>query len=296
MTETDVTRPYTRVNVEMEAAVIRAREKLGPASYTDIAELTGLPERTVKYILVDLPRLRRIHRGEAKAEGSLRERILAAVKGMGQIKDVAEMRRILGMADDEHSVMHVLHSLHTAGKIDFTERGNGMGTATVVNIRLPKKGKSRSTDIVSAGIPFDQPPLPVVSREQEERRISEEHAIRVAREAIGPEATAPQASAPESDESAAYPLLTALLERERKRKDGDPKALAYVAAAEAIKDIDPIRASDLMAMAAEYDVPYPSPLEREYIAYVTANTGPDVDTEKPRAEGPTPLPGASSSR
>jgi hypothetical protein len=154
------------------------------------------------------------------------------------------------MADDEHSVMHVLHSLHTQGRIDFTERGNGMGTATCVNIRLPKKGSKR--DIVNAGIPFDQP------------------------EANGPEATTEQApqhtppSAPES-ESAGYPLLDALLDRERNRQESDNKAMAYITAADMLLGVDEEARLALLEKAAAFDVTFPSPLEQEYIRYVASH-------------------------
>ena len=132
-------RGYVRVTPDMEAEVISARDRLGAVGYADVAADTGIPERTIKYILVDLPRLRRVKAGEDEAEGSLKGRIYEAVKVLGHIKDVAEVRRIVGMADSDHDVMHVLHSLHTQGRIDFDDRGNGIGTATVVNIRTPNK-------------------------------------------------------------------------------------------------------------------------------------------------------------
>jgi len=263
----DMSRPYTRVTPEIEASIIAARERLGAASYTDIAERAGVPERTVKYVLVDLPRLRRINSGEAKTQGSLKERIMHTVRGLGEVKDISELRRILGMADSEHDVMHVLHSLHTQGKLDFTERGNGMGTATVVNIHLPRKGKKN-------GIHPTEPvaPLPVISRAEEEQAIS------ARQHAIEPEATAPQASAPGLDESEGYPLLDALLERERNRSEADKKALAYIEAAAALEYTDPEMARVLTAKVDSVNVAYPSPLEQEYIRYVAAHPDtPDDD-------------------
>lgn len=253
-------RPYLRVTADIEASIISARDRLGVTSYTDIAEYTGLPERTVKYVLVDLPRLRRINAGEAKAQGSLKERVMVAVKELGVIKDVAELRRIVGMADTDHDVMHVLHSLHTQGRIDFDERGNGMGTATCVNIRLPKKGSKRLTpEVVEA--------LPEIVRD----RLPE---------AVEPEATeqeTPQPLPPAAPEPVGegYPLLDALLDRERTRLDGDSKGMAFVVAAEAIQDIDPETAKDLMQKAKQYDVPFPSPIEQEYIRYVAAHPKAD---------------------
>jgi len=249
-------RPYTRVTADIEARVIQAREKLGISSYADIAEHTGLSASTVKYVLVELPRLRRVNAGEDKAQGSLKDRIYDAVRVLGPIKDVAEIRRIVGMADTEHDVMHVLHSLHTQGRIDFTERGSGMGKATVVDIRLHKKGSNRLN-----GETYEA--LPEIVKD----RLPE---------AVEPEATeqeTPQPQPPAAPEpvGADYPFLDALLERERKRLDGDTKGMAFVVAAEAIQDIDPDTARSLMEKAKQYDVPFPSPIEAEYIRYVASH-------------------------
>ena len=255
-TNSEGERGYIRVTPEMEASVISARDHLGAVGYSDIAEYTGLPERTIRYILTDLPRLRRNAAGETKAAASLKDRIYEAVKVLGTIKDVAEVRRIVGMADSDHDVMHVLHSLHTQGRIDFDERGNGMGSATVVNIRLPKKTAKRVTQEVADALPeIVRDKLP---------------------EAVEPEATTPETpltepSAPEPDDAEGYPLFDALMERERKRLDTDSKGMAYITAAEAIQSIDPEAAASLMAKAEALNVPFPSPLEREYIRYVATH-------------------------
>lgn len=257
----DMTRVYLRVTPAMEAAVISAREGMGAVAYSDIAQETGLPERTVKYILTDLPRLRRGKAGEANAAKSLKERVFDYVEAIGTIKDVAELRRILGMGDDEHSVMHVLHSLHTQGRIDFDERGNGMGTATVVNIRLHKKSqKVRLSPDPEAVVEIAEPnsPLPVISREQEERAISEAHS---------------------KQEPEGFPLLDLLLQREKHRLDGDSKGMAYVVAAEAIQAFDPDEARRLMQKSKEYDVPFPSPIEAEYLRYVAAHSGVSAEPD-----------------
>jgi hypothetical protein len=241
------TRDYNRVTADTQAAVLLARDRLGPVGYAEIARHTDVPERTVKYILVDLPRLRRSAAGEDKAQRSLKDRVYTAVRDIGDIKDVQELRRIVGMADTEHDVMHVLHSLHTQGRIDFDERGNGMGTATVVNIRMPKKG-SKQPEIITLRLPEGE----------------------TQPEATTPETPPPAPSAPEPEREA-YPLLDALLDRERKRQEGDNKAMAYVTAAEAIKDVDPEEAVRMMRKAEALDVPFPSPIEREYITYVAAH-------------------------
>jgi hypothetical protein len=250
-------RGYIRITPDIEAQVLSMREVMGTAGYADIAEATGLPERTIRYVLTDLPRLRRTAAGEAKATGSLKRRVMAAVEGIGTIRDVQELRRVVGMADTEHDVMHVLHSLHTQGRIDFDERGNGMGTATVINIRLPKKGgRNRLTQEQADA-------LPEIVRD----RLPE---------AIEPEATTPdtpvaEPSAPEPDDEA-YPLLDLLLQREKARLDGDNKGYAYITAAEAIQDIDPEQARVLMEKAKAFDVPFPSPIEAEYLRYVSHHT------------------------
>jgi alkylated DNA nucleotide flippase Atl1 len=285
-------RGYTRVTADIQASILAARDRLGATSYADIAEYTGLPERTVKYVLVDLPRLRRIQAGEGKTQGSLKERVMTAVKAIGPIKDVGELRRIVGMADTEHDVMHVLHSLHTQGRIDFTERGNGMGKATVVDIHVPKKGAKRVDRETYEALPETvRDRLPEAVQPDGERidanldrmrdRLRDpERAVAVGLEQMeaGSEATteaAPQSTTPPSapgPEREGYPLLDALLERERTRLDGDSKGMAFVVAAEAIQDIDPDTARTLMEKAKAYDVPFPSPIEQEYIRYVAEHS------------------------
>jgi len=248
-------RGYTRVTPEMEARILATREVMGTASYADIAAECGYPERTIKYVLTDLPRLRRVNAGEAKAKGSLKDRVFEAIRGAGPIRDVTELRRIVGMADTDHDVMHVLHSLHTQGRIDFDERGNGMGTATCVNIRLHKK----SQKVRLRPDPEAQPEILTFKLPESEATTP-----------VTPD-TAP--SAPGLDDEG-YPLLDLLLQQERARLEGDSKGMAYVVAAEAIQAIDPGTAASLMAMAKQYDVPFPSPIEAEYLRYVATHPHP----------------------
>jgi hypothetical protein len=161
------------------------------------------------------------------------------------------------MADTEHDVMHVLHSLHTQGRIDFDERGNGMGTATVVNIRLPKKGKRTPTsqDALNAHVRGVVEPTAAV-------------VLKVEPEATTQETPLAAPSAPEPDKGEGYPLLDALLEREYKRLDLDVKAMSYITAAEAIEKVDPEMAADLMKKASALNATFPSPIEQEYMRYV----------------------------
>ena len=59
-TEGDGKRGYTRITADIEAQVLAAKTRLGAtASYADVAERTGLSANTVKYVLSELPRLRR---------------------------------------------------------------------------------------------------------------------------------------------------------------------------------------------------------------------------------------------
>jgi hypothetical protein len=234
-------RQYIKITPIMEAQVLRVRQVLGvAATHAAVAEQVGLPERTVRYILTELPRLRRDEIGDAEVAKSLKERVYDWVREIGEIKDVGELRRLLGMADPEHDVVHVLHSLHTQGRIDFDERGNGQGTATYVNIRLPKKGsKSR---------PQSEPAAPPVE------------------ESVPAVPSQPEPSQPESV-VAGYPLLDALRERETQRLAADAKAMGYLTAAEALAQIDPDESARLMKRIDDLAVTFPSPLEREYLRY-----------------------------
>jgi hypothetical protein len=277
----DGNRGYIRVTADMEARVLAMREVMGTASYGDLAEAAALPERTIRYILTDLPRLRRSSAGEAKAARSLKERVLAVVQEMEVVRDVAELRRIVGMADTEHDVVHVLHSLHTQGRIDFTERGSQQGKATVVDIRLPKKGSKRVDRETYEALPEivkDRLPEALVEEAVASAMLDDhpEGAYTAKPTAVEPEATTQETplttpSAPEP-EAEGYPLLDALLDRERKRQDSDSKGMAFVVAAEAIQQIDPETAASLMKKAEVYNVPFPSPIEQEYIRYVAAHS------------------------
>ena len=126
--------------------------------------------------------------------------------------------------------------------------------------RLPKKGSKRLTQAQVEA-------LPEIVRD----RLPE---------AVEPEATeqeTPQPLPPAAPEPVGegYPLLDALLDRERTRLEGDSKGMAFVVAAEAIQDIDPETAKELMQKAKQYDVPFPSPIEQEYIRYVAAHPKAD---------------------
>jgi hypothetical protein len=128
--------------------------------------------------------------------------------------------------------------------VDFTERG---ASDQPHNIHLRKKGRNGTS-----GTPKPVIPEVVVNAEPEYVDIP----------------AALQATPIE------YPLLDALLDRERERQSSDNKGMAYVTAAEAIEAIDPEAARDLMRKAEALNVPMPSPIEREYITYVANHPGP----------------------
>jgi hypothetical protein len=252
-----MTRQYQRITPEIEGRVLAIRESQPLMAYADIAEVAGLPERTVRYILTDLPRLRRSAVGtETEVATSLKERVFNLIHDAHPmpIANVRELRDVLGLGDTEHDIMHVLHSLHTQGRVDFDERGNGMGTATVINIRLHKRGANRKPKAV-----LDSAPV-------EERRT--EHTVGdLVNGFESPEDEHESIHGPEKG----WPLLDELLERERNRLDADNKAMRYMEAAEVLRDIDPESYASLMERAAKNDVPFPSPIEQEYLRYVAAH-------------------------
>jgi hypothetical protein len=257
-------RNYTRITPEIEGRILGVRERQPLTSYADIADITGYPERTVRYVLVDLPRLRRTATGtEEEVATSLKERVFNLIKDASPdpITNVKELRDVLGMADSEHEVVHVLHSLHTQGRIDFDERGNGRGTATYHNIRLHKRGSNAKPKVGPRG----HETLTPVTDETPKVRLNNGTYV----ESDEPDKMTVKHDAPPQPEG--YPLLDALLERERNRLDHDNKGMSYVVAAEAIEKVDPDMARELMAKAEALNIPFPSPLEQEYLRYVAAN-------------------------
>ena len=226
------TRGYVKVTPELEARVVAMRARDPLADYASLAERIDLPERTVRYVLAELPGLRRSKDVE-KANATLKQRILWTLDVLN-FDNVSELRKVLGRADSDHDIVHVLHSLHKEGKVDFVEKGASKEPTT---IHLTARGRG-------AGLKAVEPVIPEVSTE-----VSTE-----------------EEEAPDSI-LMGYPLLDALIEREGKRLDADNKAFKYLEAAEAIKDIDPVMYSDLVAKA-ESDLPFPSPLEAEYMRYV----------------------------
>jgi hypothetical protein len=260
-------RTYFRVTADIEAQVLAARERLGFPAYADIAEVTGVPERTVKYILTELPRLRKSRSGDGEPEGSLRERILVTLQHLGEVKTVAELQRIMGRADDKHNIVHVLHNLKAGGLVEFREAA---GRDHPTDITLHKKGAKRKVkpEITDDRDRAQDAETLVADMDERDAQMPPFVAERIHESVVDATSVVSVADIPGMDDTSDdFPLLDELILREAKRQSGDETALAYIAAANAIEKIDPQMAADLMAKAKALDVPYPSPLEREYLRY-----------------------------
>ena len=318
------TRTYNKVTPEVEASVIFARNELGTgASYADIGVMAGLPERTVRYVLVDLPRLRRMADGDEHQTMSLKERIVLTLTELPEIRDAKELARILGRADPLHDVVHVLHSLHTQGKVDFkegprgntpehihlTNRGRGLAEKKAAKVNgqpvdadgfvdttpddplngmlaanLQPTAKRDTIDVTASGDTHLVAPTSVPDQSASEDSGSTGTDVSSPANAVGNVIQSPSASsrtscpAVQARHRPGYPLLDALLERERHAWTRTARAWRMSTAAEAIEGIDPDMARDLMAKAEALNVPFPSPIEQEYITYVANHPISPIDT------------------
>jgi hypothetical protein len=249
---TPPTRQYIKVTPEMEAHVIATRAKYPTESYDSIAETCALPKRTIEYILTDLPRLRRMNDGEVKAQGTLKQRILWTLDVL-PVEDVRAFRRILGRLDTDHDIVHVLHDLHKQGWVDFDESTAGKSPT---NIHMTARGKGQG--------------LPKVERETE--TVVEENPLRLDNLDGTTGVTVTDLGRGATLYEPNYPLLDELLAREGKRIAGDNKSFKYMEAADLIRDEDPETAALLDEKAKANDIPFPSPVEAEYLRYVAAHT------------------------
>lgn len=280
-------RRYTRVTPEMEAAVIVYKTQHPEATHADVAEETEVPERTVGYILTELPRLRSMR--DADNGTSLKDRIVLYLEQM-DFKNVADLRRVLGRADDTHNIVHVLHSLRTEGKVSFEEQS---GSKAPIKIRLTRAGQAHIQKL-------DYDAQRKAEDEREEQ--AEQERLQIENSAKPPPLDHPQKvrekvevtdrltaykepkpengidwrevnlnKLPEHDPTDPYPLLNAIIEREYRRQMLDDTQTAYLKAAEALKGIDDAAAADLLDKGAKLDIPYPSPIEAEYFRYAKDN-------------------------
>jgi hypothetical protein len=251
-------RNYTRITADIQAEILMAKTRLGTtATYGEIAEATGYTSRQVRYVLTQLPSLRRLNGGDEKMSNSLRARIIQVLSSVGAMKDAVELRRVLGADDDTHSIVHLLGSLKQQGIVAYREEKRGT-VQEPVDIRLTKNTKrhlaTAKAEAEEGATPEGEPgggtPLDEVTVEA----------------LVNPK--------PEIVTDL-FPLLRDLKDRERRRIKGDETSLAYMAAAEAVKAVDPDTYDLLMAKANENAVPFPSPLEREYLTYAESHSRHD---------------------
>lgn len=262
------TRAYIKVTPDLEARVIAYRTRFPLVDYAELGRILDLPERTIKYILTDLPRLRATNDAEARV-GTIKQRIMWTLAAL-DMKNVTELRRVLGRNDTAHDIVHALHDLHTQGKVDFREDG---AHKQPVDIRLTKRGRGEGLDkkvkdaIEQANAEADAiAPEPTVMPAQ----AVDDAALDEAEQAEGAHTVKPEA------EASSFPLLDALLAREQQRMEQDNKAFKYLEAAESIKDVDPVMYSALVEKA-DSSIPFPSPIEAEYLRYVAACPGGGSD-------------------
>ena len=267
-----------RVTPEIEANVLAARERLGStASRKDISEIAGVPPRTVGYVLTDLPRLRG-ERNEVLRQPSLKVRIVKTLETHGAVSSVVELRRLLGGDRSAHDVVHVLHSLHKQGKVDFIEQGNHEEYKHIrlTNGRQPKSdpplpigpkikpGSSRRSmqvgvdyteqwnqPTVAPGGPVERVPGPEVTAEP-------------TREAV--ETSAAPLPEPEPEQHS-WPRLDLIIERAAEIEANEATAQTYLRAAEVLAEVDKEEAERLLAKAAETTGVGLNPDQQEYLRY-----------------------------
>jgi len=251
------TRGYIRITPELEARVIAYRTRFPLVDYAELGRMCDLPQRTIAYILTDLPRLRATNDADGRA-GTIKQRILWTLDAL-PMNDVPELRRVLGRADTEHDIVHALHDLHKQGKVDFKEVG---AHKQPEDIHLTARGRGEGLPKVVKDRIHDDFKDKVVAPDEQDALVS---------------AFADADPDPEPVTKASpFPLLDALLAREQERQAQDNAGFKYLEAAEAIKDIDPVMYSQLVEKASS-DIPFPSPIEAEYLRYVAACPGGGSD-------------------
>jgi len=272
------TRGYIKVTPDLEAAVIAYKTRFPLSDYAELGSMLGLPERTVRYVLTDLPRLRATGDAEAKA-GNIKQRILWILDAL-PMENVPELRRVLGRADTEHDIVHALHDLHKQGKVDFTEKGS---RKEPINIHLTARGKGEGLPkVVKDRIHEDFKDQPFVAQAVADAELDAAegaHTVKPNAETpavvgatglgVNAVATAEPTTEVEAEPTpdTEYPLLTALIERERERVRADNTYFKFSEAADLIREADPDTAAMLDQKARNHDIAMPSPIEAEYLRF-----------------------------
>jgi hypothetical protein len=224
------TRTWNRVTPEMEDRVQAAfgRHK----SYAETAAETNLSERQVRYILSGKTSL-----------GSLKQRMLALIEQRGKFADIHELYEELPGSHGMHNFVHVLHSLHSEGVIDFREVKAGTGGTSYLDIRAAKRRTNGEA----------KPEPEVVEAEADVTAVSQ------------PEEVAHTPVGESYPELARIRELNATLMRQRGAAD------RYMKAAEALGNDDPDMVELLLRKATEAEVSSLNPVESEYLQWVEAH-------------------------
>lgn len=256
--EMSMTRPYIKVTPEMEERVIASYARTG--SYDKTSQETNVDARRVRYIVNDRPRLKR-------DSSSLKERALELIRANGPYVDVMALHRDMPGPHGLHNLVHILHSLNKAQLIEFRlDKSKSSGT-NYLNIR------ARSTDGTDLSVSDTQDgttngAVPMAAFE-----------VGPTSGPVGPtsDVGATESSSPIKGEDGLYfPELEKLVKAQRESSEGREKASKYIAAAEAIEDIDPNEAERLLRKAADIDGPVLSVVEKEYVRYAAMFPRPDA--------------------
>lgn len=279
-------RHYTSVTPDLEAAAILYKSEHPTAGYAEIAEVLDLSERTVKYILVDRPRLRGLATksgDEATDNESTRARMLRVINDFGPFRDVFDLRTVLATAEDPHNLTHILESLHRQGLITFKTRREGNVT-TYRNIRARTRQERTAVPVEAEPAEPVADVLPVTSMSADDASALAPDEAEIA-EVIESPAPEPEATSdtegPEASETVSppitlsdtnghWPVLSLVIRNERDRIDAEDRAAIYLRAAESLANLDPEEAERLTTKAASVAPPAPSDIEAEYLAFATA--------------------------
>jgi hypothetical protein len=237
-------RNYVKVTPEMEGTILAVKHNNPLWGYGEIANFLNLGERTVKYVIVDMPRLKRLAATEQKQVTSLKQRILDLLEEV-EMPDVASIRMMLGRADTDHDIVHVLHSLHKEGRVDFDEKGAHKEPVRIHTTKRPAQRKQA----------------------EKEQTVAVSNAVEAAIDKHGNEIgiSVPAPTGP------LWPELNRLYALEAQRQDSDARAMRYIEAAEILKDQDPEASAILLQKAEELNAAYPSPVEIEYMEYAKSH-------------------------
>lgn len=222
-------RTYLKVTPELEERVVHAYARHG--NYTDTAREVNLTPRQVKYALTK-------HNDAV----SLKERTLSVIREKGPFPTLVSLYAELPGAHGMHNFVHILHSLHKSGLIDFTEDNSSGGRGNYLNIRARTNGSAPEVRDIQVSQP--EPvvtPTPVV-------------------------VTTPKST---------YPELERLFGLAVEALNGKRKATQWLAAAELLSETDPETSDLLLQRAAQAETTVLAPVESEYLRYVEDH--PDTD-------------------